>query len=124
MMTKVTFPTVTYNVLTKFSSGDDRFFPFKHAGFYQFNATVCLPNITSGYIAIFRANVEQSRGSSFSSTTTSADTTLTVSSLIYLNGLGGSNDFDFCDVRVICSPATRIAGGVSKCFFTGHFIQP
>jgi hypothetical protein len=120
-MTKVFFPVILHNVLNKYSTGDYNFTGFSYGGFYQMNASVCLPNITNGYIAIFKNGVEYSRGSSFSSSTTSADTTLTVSTLIYINGIQGG---DVCDCRVICSPSVVISGSQSKTFFTGHFIQP
>jgi hypothetical protein len=121
-MTKIVYTAELYNVLNKFLIGDNNFSGFSYGGFYQINATVCLPNITSGYIAIFKNGVEYSRGSSFSSNTTSADTTLTVSTLIYMNGTNQNGDL--CDCRVICSPSTVISGSPSKTFFTGHFIQP
>jgi hypothetical protein len=119
-MTKVSYSAVLYNVLNKYLNGESNFSGFSYGGFYQMNASVCLPNITSGYIAIFKNGVEYSRGSSFSSNTTSADTTLTVSTLIYMNG---TQSGDLCDCRVICSPLTVISGSQSKTFFTGHFIQ-
>jgi hypothetical protein len=122
VMTKIAYTAELYNVLNKFLVGDDDFSGYLYGGFYQINATVCLPNITSGYIAIFKNGVEYSRGSSFSSNTTSADTTLTVSTLIYMNGTNQNGDL--CDCRVICSPSTVISGSPSKTFFTGHFIQP
>jgi hypothetical protein len=77
-MTKVSFSGILYNVSSKYIAGESIFTGFSYGGFYQMNASVCLPNITSGYIAIFKNGVEYSRGSSFSSNTTSADTTLTV----------------------------------------------
>jgi hypothetical protein len=119
-MTKVSYSAVLYNVLNKYLNGESNFSGFSYGGFYQMNASVCLPNITGGYIAIFKNGVEYSRGSSFSSNTTSADTTLTVSTLIYMNG---TQSGDLCDCRVICSPSTVISGSQSKTFFTGHFIQ-
>ena len=123
-MTKVSYSAELYNVLNKFSIEESTFSAVSNAGFYQINATVCLPNITSGYIAIFKNGAEYSRGTSFSSTTTSADTMLTVSTVIFFNGAIIDNQADFCDCRVICSPSTVISGSPSKTFFTGHFIQP
>jgi hypothetical protein len=120
-MTKIIYATAKHNVLNKFLLGENLFGASTYGGFYQINASVCLPNITSGYIAIFLSGVEYARGSSFSSSTTSADTTLTVSTLLYMDGLntGGQG----CDCRVICSPSVVISGGQSKTFFTGHFVQ-
>jgi hypothetical protein len=90
-MTKVSFSGILYNVLSKYIAGESIFTGFSYGGFYQMNASVCLPNITSGYIATFKNGVEYSRGSSFSSNTTSADTTLTVSTLIFMNGTQGGD---------------------------------
>jgi hypothetical protein len=120
-MTKIIYANAKHNVLNKFLLGENLFGASTYGGFYQINASVCLPNITSGYIAIFLSGVEYARGSSFSSSTTSADTTLTVSTLLCMYGLntGGQG----CDCRVICSPSVVISGGQSKTFFTGHFVQ-
>jgi hypothetical protein len=85
-MTKVTYPSVLYNILNKYLTGDDSFGASSYGGYYQFNATVCLPNINSGYIAIFKNGVEFSRGTSFSSTSISPDTMLTISTVMFLNG--------------------------------------
>jgi hypothetical protein len=65
--------------------------------------------------------VEYSRGTSFSSTSTSLDTTLSISTVIYLKG--GALDYNEADVRVICTPSVVISGSQSKTFFTGFFIQ-
>jgi hypothetical protein len=121
-MKLVSFSTVLYNVLSEYRIGDNVFTGAGYGGYYQFNASVCLPNITSGYIAFFKDNVEFSRGSSFSSSTTNPETTLTGSTMIYLNGLftSGGNEVT---LKVICSPSTVISGSISKTFFTGHFIQ-
>ncbi len=83
----------------------------------------CVFQIYSGYIAIFKNGVEFSRGTSFSSTSISPDTMLTISTVMFLNGKIIDNQQDFCDIRVICSPSTVISGSQSKTFFTGHFIQ-
>jgi hypothetical protein len=122
-MTKVGYSSVLYNNLNKYLIGDDIFGASSYGGYYQFNATVCLPNINSGYIAIFKNGVEFSRGTSFSSTSISPDTMLTISTVMFLNGKIIDNQQDFCDIRVICSPSTVISGSQSKTFFTGHFIQ-
>jgi hypothetical protein len=39
-----------------------------------------------------------------------------------LNGIG-TTEKETLELRVICSPSTVIAGSISKCFFSGHFIQ-
>ena len=121
-MTKVSYSVALHNILQKVLMGEARFTGGGYAGYYQLNASVCLPNITSGYIAIFKNGSEYSRGSSFSSLTTSADTTLTVSTILYLNG--ASRYGDYCECQVICSPETVISGSISKTYFSGHFIQP
>jgi hypothetical protein len=120
-MTKVRYFENVYNVFGRYSNGEYLFRPASYPGYYQLNATVCLPNITSGYIAIFKDGVEYSRGTSFSSTSTSPDTTLSISTVMYLKG--GALDYNEADVRVICSPSVVISGSQSKTFFTGHFIQ-
>jgi hypothetical protein len=120
-MTKVRYFENVYNVFGRYSNSEYLFRPASYAGYYQLNATVCLPNITSGYIAIFKDGVEYSRGTSFSSTSTSPDTTLSISTVIYLKG--GALDYNEADVRVICTPSVVISGSQSKTFFTGFFIQ-
>lgn len=123
IMSTVDFFYILHNVLHKYTNGEYLFRPTFYGGYYQLTASVCLPNITSGYIAIFKNDVEFSRGTSFSSNTTSPDTTLTVSTVMYLNGNNDSTQ-EWADVRVICSPATVISGSISKTYFTGYFIQP
>jgi hypothetical protein len=120
-MTKIIYAIANHNVLNKFLLGENLFSAAFYGGFYQINASVCLPNITSGYIAIFLSRAEYARGSSFSSSKTSPDTTLTVSTIVYMDGLntGGQG----CNCRVICSPSVIISGSQSKTFFTGHYIQ-
>jgi hypothetical protein len=68
--------------------------------------------------------VEYSRGTSFSSTSTSPNTTLSISTVMYFNGSLDGQLANEADVRVICSPSVVISGSQSKTFFTGHFIQP
>jgi hypothetical protein len=119
-MTKVRYFENVYNVFSRYSNSEYLFRPGGYPGYYQFNATVCLPNITSGYIAIFKDNVEYSRGTSYSSTLTLPDTTLSISTVMFLEG--GALDYDEADVRIICSPSFVISGSQSKTFFTGSFI--
>jgi hypothetical protein len=122
--TKVLYPYNLFNVLTKYSNSEYLFRPTAYSGYYQMNACVCLPNITSGYISIFKNGVEYSRGSSFSSTTTNADTTLCISSIMYLNGDSVASSADYCDIRVFCNPSVVITGlNTVKTYFNGHFIQ-
>jgi hypothetical protein len=118
---KVRYFENVYNVFSRYSNSEYLFRPAAYPGHYQLNATVCLPNITSGYIAIFKDGVDYSRGTSFSSTSTSPDTTLSISTVMYLKG--GALDYNEADVRVICSPSVVISGSQSKTFFTGSFIQ-
>jgi hypothetical protein len=73
-MTKAPYFENVYNVFGRYSNSEYLFRPASYAGYYQLNATVCLPNIRSGYIAIFKDGVEYSRGTFFSSTLTSRDT--------------------------------------------------
>ncbi len=109
-MTKVQYPYNLFNILTKYSNSEYLFRPTGFGGYYQMNAGVCLPNITSGYIALFKNGVEYSRGNSFSSTTTNSDTILCVSSIMYSNGDAISSNADYADIRVICSPSVVISG--------------
>ena len=117
VMTKVFFPTIKHNVLSKYNTGEYMFRPFSNSGYYQLISTVCLPFINNGYITIFKNGVEYSRGTSFSSTNTAFNTTLHISTIMYFDG-----NLDEADVRVICIPETVISGSHSKTFFTGHFI--
>ena len=122
---KILYPYNLFNILTKYSSSEYLFRPTSYGGYYQMNACVCLPNITSGYISLFKNGVEYSRGASFfSSTTTNADTTLCISSIMYLNGDSVSANADYADIRVFCSPSVVISGlNTVKTYFNGHFIQ-
>jgi hypothetical protein len=81
-MTKVRYFENVYNVFGRYTNSEYLFRPAAYPGYYQLNATVCLPNITSGYIAIFKDGLEYSRGTSFSSTLTSSDTTLSISTVM------------------------------------------
>jgi hypothetical protein len=119
-MTKIRYFENVYNVFSRYTNSEYLFQPAAYPGYYQLNATVCLPNITSGYIAIFKDGVEYSRGTSFLSTSTSPDTTLSISTVMCLKD--GALDYNEADVRVICSPSVVI-GSQSKIFFTGSFIQ-
>jgi hypothetical protein len=85
-ITRVFFTTALYNTFGRYDFGEYRFTPTLYAGFYQLNTSVCLPNINTGYIAFFRNGQEYSRGSSFSSSLTYADTALTASTIMYFNG--------------------------------------
>jgi uncharacterized FlaG/YvyC family protein len=104
-MTKVRYFENVYNVFGRYSNNEYLFRPASYPGYYHLNATVCLPNITSGYIAIFKDAVEYSRGTSFSSTSTSPDTTLSISTVMYLKG--GALDYNECDIRVNQKPFSQ-----------------
>jgi hypothetical protein len=124
VMSKVAYTTTLFNELNRYDINEEVFRPASYGGYYQLHATVCLPNITSGYIAIFKRGIEYSRGTSFSSSSTSPDTMLTISTIMYMNGSLDGVAAHEADVRVICSPSTVISGSQSKTFFTGHFIRP
>jgi hypothetical protein len=119
----VGFSTTLYNSFQRYDFGEDQFRPTSYAGFYQLNTSVCLPNINSGYIAFYKNGQEYSRGSSFSSSLTNPNTTLTASTIMYFNGSTVGSELNYCDVRVICTPSTVISGSLSKTYFTAHWIQ-
>jgi hypothetical protein len=127
-LTRVDFHSERFNVLGRYLKEEKYFNPALHAGYYQINVSVKLPNINTGYVVLHSQygnindysvmNVEIARGSTFSGNP-SPDTTLVLSTIVYLNG-----DDEKVYVMIKCSPATTIPDDDrANSFFSGHFIQ-
>jgi hypothetical protein len=88
-----------------------------YSGYYNLSTTISFPNITSGYIAIYKNGEEYSRSNAVSSASPVA-LSLSVSTIMYFN-----RDTDVADVRLFCTPSNILVAGQSNSFFTGSFIQ-
>jgi hypothetical protein len=127
-LTTIDFDSERFNVRTKYNLHDHYFFPSGIAGYYQINVSVKLPNINTGYVILQSqygnhndnnlGTAEIARGSTFSGNP-SPDTTLVLSTIVYLDGID-----ERIYPMVFCSPATNIPyDDRANSFFSGHFIQ-
>ena len=90
---------------------------FVYSEYYNLSTTISFPNITSGFIAIYKNGVEYSRSNAVNSSSPVA-LSLSVSTIMFFN-----SDTDVADVRLFCTPSNILISGQSNSFFTGSFIQ-
>jgi hypothetical protein len=116
-LSRIFFRNKVFNLFDKYDINTDFVFTpsLVYSGYYNLSTTVSFPNITSGYIAIYKNGVEYSRSNSITSST---PVSLSVSTIMYFK-----SNTDNADVRLICSPSNTLVSGQSNSFFTGSFIQ-
>jgi hypothetical protein len=118
-LSRVFFRNKVFNLFDKYDIINDFFFKpsLVYSGYYNPSTTISFPNITSGYIAIYKNGEEYSRSNAVSSASPVA-LSLSVSTIMYFN-----RDTDVADVRLFCTPSNILVAGQSNSFFTGSFIQ-
>jgi hypothetical protein len=118
-LSRVFFRNKVFNLFDKYDIINDFFFKpsLVYSGYYNLSTTISFPNITSGYIAIYKNGEEYSRSNAVSSASPVA-LSLSVSTIMYFN-----RDTDVADVRLFCTPSNILVAGQSNSFFTGSFIQ-
>jgi hypothetical protein len=118
-LSRIFFRNKVFNLFDKYDINNDFTFTpsLLYSGYYNLSTTISFPNITSGYIAIYKNGVEYSRSNTVSSATPIA-LSLSISTIMYFKNIN-----DFADVRLFCTPSNILVSGQPNSFFTGSFIQ-